>query len=76
MNTSKTFLKKNILLIIAVIYLLLPIDLIPDRLPLVGNLDDATLFVIALIRKYIEWKKHVVREDVKKDQVQEGEIVR
>ena len=72
-KTPKKFLTKNILLIIAIIYLLLPIDLIPDRIPFFGNLDDAIFFVIALINKYIEWKKS---EGGKEEDVQEGEIVR
>ncbi len=76
MDSSKTFLKNNVFLILAIIYLILPIDLIPDRVPLFGNLDDATLFVLALIQKYVELKKEKEGEEKKEEKVQEGEIVR
>lgn len=72
-KTPKKFLTKNILLIIAIIYLLLPIDLIPDSIPVFGNLDDTAFFVIALIKNYVDWKKS---EGDKEEDVQEGEIVR
>lgn len=51
------FFKKNILLIIAIAYVLLPIDAIPDAIPLLGSLDDTALLVVDLIRRYVQYRK-------------------
>ncbi len=51
------FLKKNIVLIIAIIYLLFPLDFIPDSLPLIGAIDDTSLLVIDLIKRYVQYKQ-------------------
>ena len=51
----------------------MPIDLIPDSIPVFGNLDDTAFFIIALIKNYVDWKKS---EGDKEEDVQEGEIVR
>lgn len=56
------FLKDNWLLIFVIIYLFLPVDLIPDVIPILGKVDDAGLLVVELIRAYIDSKK----EDEKK----------
>lgn len=46
------------------IYVLSPIDLIPDFIPVIGYLDDSTVFAICLklvtsdIEDYREWKKN------------------
>jgi len=50
---EKSFLKANWMLIVALIYLIFPIDFIPDIIPVVGMFDDAGLLVIELIRRYI-----------------------
>ncbi len=71
---KKSFLDKNWLLIIALIYLFLPVDLIPDFIPVLGGLDDSVLVIIDLIRRYISWRE----ENSNKDdigEVKEGEIV-
>ncbi len=67
---KNSFLRNNWLLIIALIYLFLPIDLIPDALPVLGTLDDSFLIIINLIQKYLAWKEQGQRSDIK-----EGEIV-
>ena len=50
------FIKSNWLLILAIIYILLPVDLIPDWIPIVGKADDVTLIVISLIKSYLDNK--------------------
>ena len=40
---------KNPMLWVAAIYLLLPVDLIPDAVPVVGTLDDLVPIFISLI---------------------------
>lgn len=73
-QTKSSFLQSNWLLIFAIVYLLLRVDLIPDAIPLFGNLDDAALILINLIQKYTEWKKQE-QGDRKDENIQEGEIV-
>lgn len=47
----------------ALLYVLAPIDLIPDILPVIGQLDDAAIVGLCLklvdadIQKYLAWKK-------------------
>ncbi|HNW23527.1 MAG TPA: DUF1232 domain-containing protein [Candidatus Dojkabacteria bacterium] len=53
----KDFFKRYWLFILAIIYIFIPTDLIPDVLPLLGGLDDSTLVILGLIREYIINKK-------------------
>lgn len=57
----KEFLKDNWPLLLVFIYVLSPIDLIPEALPAVGNiigtLDDATLVLLQGILTYQNIKK-------------------
>jgi uncharacterized membrane protein YkvA (DUF1232 family) len=52
------FLKKNFLLIFIIIYMLSPLDFIPEAIlgPL-GFGDDISLLLIELIRRYFAFKK-------------------
>ena len=43
-------------LIASLVYLLSPIDLIPDAIPGLGQLDDITLLILALWTLHREWK--------------------
>jgi uncharacterized membrane protein YkvA (DUF1232 family) len=53
-----TFLKENWLLIIGVIYVISPLDLIPEMFfPVVGYADDAVLVGIELIRRWSKQQK-------------------
>ncbi len=53
----KEFLKKNWLLIVALIYVLFPIDIIPDVVPIFGQTDDAAVVLVEIIKRYLEFKK-------------------
>lgn len=50
--------KPKVLFVLAVVYLLVPFDLIPDLAPIIGWLDDlggvtiATLYVLSASRRY------------------------
>jgi len=71
-----TFLSRNWLLIVAIIYLILPFDLIPDAIPVLGSLDDTALLIINLIQKYILWRRENEQAESRtKGNVKEGEIV-
>lgn len=48
-------LRVKVVIILGALYLANPIDLIPDFIPVLGQLDDA--FVIAFVIRYV--KKHV-----------------
>lgn len=49
-------------LIFSLLYVLNPLDLIPDFIPVIGYLDDVTVFALGLnfvqkdLRKYLRWK--------------------
>lgn len=68
-NKTKKFLRKNWTLVLAIAYLLSPIDFIPDVLPVFGFSDDILLLIATLIYRYIKFR------DAKNDEVIEGEIV-
>jgi len=53
----KKFLEKYWLFILSIIYIILPVDLIPDVIPFLGGLDDSTLVILGLIKQFIDYKK-------------------
>jgi uncharacterized membrane protein YkvA (DUF1232 family) len=59
---KKVSLKTMILVVAAVLYFLNPFDVIPDFLPFVGYLDDATIIafvgtaITADVEKFREWE--------------------
>ena len=65
----KDFLKKNWFLVVALIYLLSPVDFIPDVIPALGASDDVLVLLATL---FIKYRQHVKN---KKDTVIEGEVV-
>jgi uncharacterized membrane protein YkvA (DUF1232 family) len=51
------FIKKYWIFFVAVIYILLPVDLIPDVIPIFGGIDDSSLVILGLIKQYLEYRK-------------------
>ena len=51
------FFKKYWIFFVAIVYILLPTDLIPDVIPLLGGVDDSLLLVLGLIKRYIDYRK-------------------
>ena len=47
---------------LAILYILNPLDLVPDALPLIGVVDDTVIFGVFLallsrdVKKYVHWK--------------------
>jgi len=54
--------KERLLVAGAVVYALMPLDLIPDMLPFVGQIDDAYLISLSLLRLATVTDPVVVRE--------------
>jgi uncharacterized membrane protein YkvA (DUF1232 family) len=68
-KTLLKFIRKNWKLILVIVYLLSPLDIIPDVIPVFGATDDIALALLAVLSKYIEFRKE------HKSKVQEGELV-
>ena len=53
----KKLIKKHPLIMVAVIYLILPWDLLPDVLGILGFSDDLVITLLVLLQKYIQHRK-------------------
>ncbi len=56
------FLKKKWVIVVALLYLILPIDLIADAIPLLGNVDDAVVLLAGLVKQYVDFQKENKKE--------------
>lgn len=54
--------KERLLVAGAIIYAVIPLDVIPDMLPFVGQIDDAYLIALTLLRLMITTDPKLVRE--------------
>jgi uncharacterized membrane protein YkvA (DUF1232 family) len=54
--------KERLLVAGAIVYAFVPLDLIPDMLPFVGQVDDAYLIALTLLRLMSATEPRVVRE--------------
>lgn len=53
---KENFFSRNGYLIFAILYLLFPVDILPD-VPFIGYLDDTAIFIVELIRREIIARK-------------------
>lgn len=66
LSDVRTPVRAKILPIVAVLYLISPIDFIPDILPVIGQMDDVTLIVTLLWMAIRAIPKPLYREYEKK----------
>ena len=52
----------KVLVVAAIAYILMPVDLLPDFIPFLGQVDDVYLLVLALQRLIASAGRHVVEE--------------
>jgi len=63
---KRTPVSAKLLLGAGALYGLFPIDAIPDLLPVIGEMDDLTVIIIAVT--YFWWKTRRVREELRTNQ--------
>lgn len=64
----KKFLKENWFIILAALYVLSPLDFLPDVIPGIGQIDDAGVVFAEILRRYFVSQK-------KEKEVVEAEII-
>jgi len=62
MTDGRVPAKERLLVAGAIVYAFLPLDFIPDMLPFVGQVDDAYLIALTLLRLMTVTEPRVVRE--------------
>jgi uncharacterized membrane protein YkvA (DUF1232 family) len=62
LGDSRVPKKEKALVAGAIIYAVIPLDLIPDMIPFVGQIDDAYLIAVTLLRLMQQTDPRVVRE--------------
>ncbi len=69
----KVSMKTKLFFILSIIYVLSPIDLIPDLIPLRGQIDDLLVILIAiLVYKFQEFKRNLRKKP--EETIIEGEF--
>lgn len=58
------FFKKYWIFFLAIIYILLPTDFIPDVIPLLGGVDDSFVVILGLIKRYVDYRKDQKEKEV------------
>ena len=76
-EVMRNFLKQNWVLIAAIIYVISPIDFIPDTLLPVGFADDIAVLLATLFIRYLKHRRDTKLQTNlhKNENVVEGEIV-
>lgn len=59
----------KILSILAVIYLVSPLDILPDILPVIGQLDDIVVILMAVLQFLRSIPKDVRRDEAKRERI-------
>lgn len=62
MVDSRVPAKERLLVAGAIVYALMPLDFIPDMLPFIGQIDDAYLIALSLLRLMMVTDPRVVRQ--------------
>jgi uncharacterized membrane protein YkvA (DUF1232 family) len=62
MVDSRVPAKERLLVAGAIVYALIPLDFIPDMLPFIGQIDDAYLIALSLLRLMMVTDARVVRQ--------------
>lgn len=71
-NYSKVPYKSISAVVVGLLYVLNPIDIIPDFIPVIGYIDDALIVAFCLkmvekdLKKYEAWKKSQSSDELKK----------
>ena len=63
-TSEETPLKAKILLVLAIVYFLSPIDLIPDFIPIIGYLDDLVIVPTLIWLAFREIEKNAAEKRV------------
>lgn len=71
LRIPKNIIKKHWLLVFALIYFLLPVDVIPDFIPLFGHAEDILFLLFSIFQTYKAYKKE---NNLTKD-ILEGEVI-
>ena len=56
-NNTRNKIFATIIILIALIYDISPVDFVPDIAPFIGWIDDIVITLISVINVYIQWRK-------------------
>lgn len=62
-KSAKSFIQKKWPFLLVILYVLSPIDLIPDFIAPLGSVDDTALLILEFMRQYNEYRKNAVQKD-------------